>query len=309
MRLNMGLLLVKDASVTSGIPERTIRDWMADDSIKSHKNDEGLACIDKRELLEKIPTALTIFNQKGGCGKTSLSVLLADYYEKREMKVLLVDLDQQGNLSQTYFAYDDLKDALSIYDYFEKKTPINKIVKKYNDYIDILPANIKLSRKDNYDIDDLDTMRKDFIPIFKKYSIIIIDCPPALNSFSKFGMILSNYILIPVIPEPYNYDGLFEVMNTLKRMQKFIEGYIDYKVVISAHEQRTLKIHEDYIGLIRNDIKDKVAIQSIPNFVGIKERSFQRTNIFDMYKNDKSIQKIEHILQEIDEYIYDKRGE
>jgi len=305
----MGLLLIKDAGSISGIPERTIRDWMADDSIKSHKNDEGLACVDKRELLGKIPTALTIFNQKGGCGKTSLSVLLADYYEKKKMKVLLLDLDQQGNLSQTYFAYDDLKDALSIYDYFEKKTPINKIVKKYNDYIDILPANIKLSRKDNYDIDDLDTMRKDFMPVFKKYNIIIIDCPPALNSFSKFGIILSNYVLIPVIPEPYNYDGLFEVMNTLKRMQKFIEGYIDYKVIISAHEQRTLKIHEDYIGLIRNDIKDKVAVQSIPNFVGIKERSFQRTNIFDMYKNDKSIQKIELILQEIDEYIYDKRGE
>lgn len=305
----MGLLLIKDAGSISGIPERTIRDWMADDSIKSHKNDEGLACVEKRELLGKIPTALTIFNQKGGCGKTSLSVLLADYYEKKKMKVLLLDLDQQGNLSQTYFAYDDLKDALSIYDYFEKKTPINKIVKKYNDYIDILPANIKLSRKDNYDIDDLDTMRKDFMPVFKKYNIIIIDCPPALNSFSKFGIILSNYVLIPVIPEPYNYDGLFEVMNTLKRMQKFIEGYIDYKVIISAHEQRTLKIHEDYIGLIRNDIKDKVAVQSIPNFVGIKERSFQRTNIFDMYKNDKSIQKIELILQEIDEYIYDKRGE
>jgi len=305
----MGLLLIKDAGSISGIPERTIRDWMADDSIKSHKNDEGLACVEKRELLGKIPTALTIFNQKGGCGKTSLSVLLADYYEKKKMKVLLLDLDQQGNLSQTYFAYDDLKDALSIYDYFEKKTPINKIVKKYNEYIDILPANIKLSRKDNYDIDDLDTMRKDFMPVFKKYNIIIIDCPPALNSFSKFGIILSNYVLIPVIPEPYNYDGLFEVMNTLKRMQKFIEGYIDYKVIISAHEQRTLKIHEDYIGLIRNDIKDKVAVQSIPNFVGIKERSFQRTNIFDMYKNDKSIQKIELILQEIDEYIYDKRGE
>ncbi len=305
----MGLLLIKDASTISGIPERTIRDWMADGSIKSHKNDDGLACIDKRELLGKIPTALTIFNQKGGCGKTSLSVLIADYYEKKGMKVLLVDLDQQGNLSQTYFAYDDLKDALSIYDYFEKKTPISKIVKKYNEYIDILPANIKLSRKDNYDIDDLDTMRKDFMPIFKKYNIIIIDCPPALNSFSKFGMILSNYILIPVIPEPYNYDGLFEVMNTMKRMQKFIEGYIDYKVIISAHEQRTLKIHEDYIGLIRNDIKDKVAVQSIPNFVGIKERSFQRTNIFDMYKSDKSIQKIENVLQEIDEYIYDKRGE
>lgn len=305
----MGLLLIKDASTISGIPERTIRDWMSDESINSHKNEDGFACIDKRELLGKIPTALTIFNQKGGCGKTSLSVLIADYYEKKEMKVLLVDLDQQGNLSQTYFAYDDLKDALSIYDYFEKKTPINKIVKKYNDYIDILPANIKLSRKDNYDIDDLDTMRKDFMPIFKKYNIIIIDCPPALNSFSKFGMILSNYILIPVIPEPYNYDGLFEVMNTMKRMQKFIEGYIDYKVIISAHEQRTLKIHEDYIGLIRNDIKDKVAEQSIPNFVGIKERSFQRTNIFDMYKSDKSIQKIEHLLQEIDEYIYDKRGE
>ncbi len=304
----MDLLLLKEASKVSRIPERTIRDWINDGSLQSYKNDDNISCVERRELLLKNPTVLTVFNQKGGCGKTSISVLLADYYEKQKRKVLLVDFDQQGNLTQTYFAYDELKDSLSLYDYFEKKTPLPKIVKNYNEFIDIMPANIKLSRKDNYDIDDLDSMRRDFTPIFKKYNIVIIDCPPSLNSFSKFGLILSNYILIPVIPEPYNYDGLFEVMNTITRLQKFIEGFIDYKVVISAHEQRTLKIHENYIELIRNDLKDKVAVQSIPNFVGIKERSFQKTNIFDMYHADKSIKKAEELLREIDEYIYDRRG-
>lgn len=304
----MNLLSIKEATKISGIADRTIRDWMTDSSLKSYKNDDGVVCVEKRELLYSIPTALTVFNQKGGCGKTSLSVLLADFYEKRGLNVLLVDFDQQGNLTQTYFAYDELKDSLSLYDYFEKKTPLQKIVKKYNENIDILPANIKLSRKDNYDIDDLDSMKKDFAPVFKKYNIVIIDCPPSLNSFSKFGLILSNYVLIPVVPEPYNYDGLFEVMNTISRLQKFIDGYIDYKVIISAHEQRIIKIHESYIDLIRNDIKDKVAVQSIPNFVGIKERSFQKTNIYDLYENDKSAHKIDLLLREIDEFIYDKRG-
>jgi chromosome partitioning protein len=304
----LDLLPIKQASKISRVPERTIRDWIDDTSLKIYRNDDNIACVDRRDLLSIIPTALTIFNQKGGCGKTSLSVLLADYYEKKKSRILLVDFDQQGNLTQTYFAYDELKNSLSLYDYFEKKTPLQKIIKQYNEYIDILPANIKLSRKDNYDIDDLDSMRKDFAPVFKKYNIVIIDCPPSLNSFSKFGLILSNYILIPVIPEPYNYDGLFEVMSTINRLRKFIEGFVDYRVVISAHEQRTLRIHENYIDLIRNEIKDKVAEQSIPNFVGIKERSFQKMNIFDMYDTDKSMQKTKSLLDEIDTFIYDRRG-
>lgn len=305
---NFDLLPVKEASKISRIPDRTIRDWMNDSTLQTYKNDDNVICVNRRELLASVPTVLTVFNQKGGCGKTSLSVLLADYYEKKKSKVLLVDFDQQGNLTQTYFAYDELKDSLSLYDYFEKKTPLSKMLKKYNEYIDIIPSNIKLSRKDNYDIDDLDAMRKDFAPIFKKYNVVIIDCPPSLNSFSKFGLIMSNYVLIPVVPEPYNYDGLFEVMSTIKRLQKFIEGFIDYKVVISAHEQRIIKIHENYIELIRNELNGKVAEQSIPNFVGIKERSFQKKNLFDMYDSDKSVQKTMSLLNEIDTFIYDQRG-
>lgn len=305
---NIDLLPVKEASKISRIPERTIRDWMNESTLQSYKNDDNVICVNRRELLSSIPTMLTIFNQKGGCGKTSLSVLLSDYYEKKKMNILMVDFDQQANLTQTYFAYDELKDAPSLYDYFEKKTPLSKILMKYNDYIDLLPANIKLSRKDNYDIDDLYALRKDFVSIFKKYAVVIIDCPPSLNSFSKFGLLLCNYVLIPVVPEPYNYDGLFEVMNTIRRLEKFIEGFYDFKVIISAHEQRTLKIHETYIDLIRNELDGKVAVQSVPNFVGVKERGFQKKNIFDMYDSDKSVQKIQALLNEIDSCIYDRRG-
>jgi chromosome partitioning protein len=305
----MTLLTISEASRISGLSDSTIRDKINEGILKKYENDSGKMCVEKREILGTIPTIITIFNQKGGCGKTSLSVLISDFYEKQRMKILLVDLDQQGNLSQTYFSYDELKDSLTLYNYFENKTPLNKIVRSYNDYIDILPADIKLSRKDSYDIDDLDLIKKDFFPLFKKYNIVIVDCPPALNSFSKFGLMLANYVFIPVIPEPYNYDGLFEVMNTITRLNKYIEGFIDYKVIISAHEQRTIKIHEGYISLIRNDIGSKVTEQSVPNFVGIKERAFQKTNIFDLYKSDeKAMKKIESVLEEIDKFIYDERN-
>ncbi len=306
----MKLVNLKVASELTGVTEKTIRNWIDENKIKKYEDDSGKILVDKRAFLLQLPTVLTVFNQKGGVGKTSLSVLLGDYYEKKDQKILLVDFDQQGNLSQTYFGYDELKDSPSLYDYFENKTPISKIVKKYNENIDILPANIKLSRKDNYDIDDLDMMKKDFIPIFKKYNIVIIDCPPALNSFSKFGLMFANYVSIPVMPEPYSYDGLFEVLETINRLKKYIESFIDYFAIISIHEQRILKVQEIYVTEIKKELGDKLLENSIPNFVGIKERGFQKQNIFDFYsKQDKSVSRIESVLDEIDNIIFNKRGE
>lgn len=304
----MQFIPIKDASKLSGISDSTIREKIAANILESKDDDRGKMCVGKREVLSLVPTVLTVFNQKGGCGKTSLAVLLADYYEKKKIKTLLIDFDQQGNMSQTYLKYNDLKESLTLYNYLENKTALAKIIKQYSNYIDIIPSDIKLSRKEGYDIDDLDSMKRDFVPILKKYQIVICDCPPALNSFSKFGLLLSNYSLIPAIPEPYNYDGLFEVLNTIKRLQKYIDDYVDYKIIISAHEQRTIKIHEEYIKLIRDEIKNKVATQSIPNFVGIKERGFQKSNIFDLYVSGKSIEKIKLLLDEIDRFIYEERS-
>lgn len=307
----MKMLSVKEASGLTNISEQTIRNWAEEGKITKHEDNNGKLVVDKRELLLQIPTSITLFNQKGGVGKTSVSVILSDYFEKKGLNVLLIDLDQQGNLSQTFFKYEDIKDSPTLFDYFYNKTPLQKILRKYNENIDVLPADIKLSRKDNISVEDLIDLKNDFTPLFKKYNVVIIDCPPALNSFSRFGLLLSNYVFCPVHPSAYSFDGAFEVLRTIKKfVPQLNTDCIDYKFIISKHHYKRYVIKDEYVELFKEEFGDKLYQQSIPEFIGIEERAVSFTNIFDMYtaKTDKSIKKIWELCEEIDRTVYENRG-
>ena len=303
------MIPLKTACQISNLTDRTIRDWVADGKVVGGKDDlSGILHVDKESLLKALPTSICLYNQKGGVGKTTISVMLADYFDKKGVKILLIDLDQQANLSQSYFDYEDIRGSSTLYNYLEDKTPLTKCIKSYNENIDVLPADIRLSRKDNYDLDELDSLRADFLPVFKKYQIIIIDCPPSLSAMSKFGLLLSNYVFIPVIPEPYSFDGMFETLNNLKRMTKFCADFIDYRVLITNHEMRKLTLHENYVDMIKNDKKIRSAEQTIPNSVAMKERPLHKSNIFDMYGSDKGVKKLEILFEELYNAIYFERG-
>lgn len=304
----MKLISVKEGCVHLSVSDKTIRNWIDEGKLKKYEDDKGNILVEKKQLLKMKPTNITLFNQKGGCGKTSSSVIIADYYDKLNEKILLVDLDQQANLSQTFFSYEELKESLTLYDYFSFKTPLNKIIKSYNSNIDCLPASIKLARNDSIDTSMLVKIKADFLPLFKKYSIVILDCPPSLNSFSRFGVLMANYVLCPVVPEPYSYDGLDEVLSSIRDLKEFNRDFSDFKVFISSHKQHKTVIRENYVDLIKNELDGKIFKNSIPDFVGVVERATSRKNIFDMYSSDKSIDKINELMSEIDRYIFDERG-
>ena len=303
----MKLINLKDASVFIDVTDRTIRNWIDEGRLKKYEDDNGNIMLDKQMLLRMKPSVITFFNQKGGCGKTTSSVILTDYFDKKNDKILLVDFDQQGNLSQTFFMYEELKDSLSLYDYFSNKTPLHKIIKSYNNNIDVLTSNIKLARTDTIDTSVLVKMKQDFITLFKKYNIVIIDCPPSLNSFSRFGVLLANFIFCPVIPEPYSYDGLDEVLTSITDLIEFNKDFIDYKAFISSHKQIKTLIRENYITLLRDELGGKLFNATVPEFVGIVERSMSKTNIFEMYENDKQINRVYELSQEMDNFIFDER--
>lgn len=304
------LIPIKEAMRITGNSDRTIRDWTIAGQVASEKDEvSGILQVDKESLLQAVPTALTMYNQKGGVGKTSLTVMLSDYFVNRKLKVLLLDLDQQGNLSQTFLDYQSIRDSNTLYNYLEDKTPLSKCVTKINDNLDILPADLRISRKDNLDLDFLVAMLPDFATLFKKYQIILIDCPPSLSAMSKFGLLLTNYVFIPVIPEPYSYDGMIETINNLKRIIKFNENFIDYRVIINSHEQRKMSLHENYVEAIKNDKKIYSLVQTIPTSVAVKERPLSTKTIFESYPNDKGVKKIEALFDEIYDLIYLKRGE
>jgi len=303
----MTLLPVREASLLSKLSENTIRNWIDEEKLTKYEDDKGKLLINKKELLKMIPTVLTFFNQKGGCGKTTSSVLCADYYDVQGDKILIIDLDQQGNISQTFFNFNELNNCSSLYDYIENKTPLTKIVKKYNDNIDLIPSDIRLSRKDFIDTSILIQMKEDFYPLFKKYNVVILDCPPSLNAFSRLGVLLANYIFCPIVPEPYSHKGLAELLNSIKILSPLNKDFIDYRIFISTHRQHKTAIREDYVFQFKEQLKDKILKNSIPDFVGIVERSVSFKNIFDMCKNDKSLTRISDLMKEFDNFIYEER--
>lgn len=301
----MGLINVKDASALTGLTENTIRNYIGDKKIAHHiEESSGNYLIDKREIMKMVPNVLCVFNQKGGPGKTSTSITLADYYEDKGYKTLVLDLDPQMNTSKTFFDYETLSKSKSLYNFFENNTSPEKLVLKYSDYIDVIPSSLKLiTKKAVYDLPEMEKFVKSLYSLFKKYQIVILDCCPDVNSLSKLGLMSANHVIVPFIPEPFNYDGVKDAVGTVTQIKKYSSYFKSLKVIINAHEQRTMRIQEEYITAAKDELGEYLIEGSIPNFVGIKERPLIE-NLFREYKDHKQIAKIREVMDGIDKSIY-----
>jgi len=300
------LIKISEASKISNVPENTIREMIKTERIKSYQNEnERVERINKLEFLQSIPTVITFFNQKGGVGKTTASVLFSDYLIKNNYSVLLVDLDPQASLTDIFLQYD--RERLTLYEYIENNTPLQNIVQSISNNIDIIPASLKMTRKAFLYESDLLQYKDKMYNFFKKYQIIIIDCPPTMNSYSRFGVLLSNYILIPLVAHPLCYDGLDEALRTIKNLKEMNKDFIDYFGFINQYEgvETTLAktMHDEY----KSGLKDKLFDEKIKKFIGFAERTASKSNIFDLYKDKKNLDEMNTLFNKIINKIYLER--
>jgi len=303
------LIKVAEASRISGLAESTIWEMIKDGKLQAYQNEnEKKERINKIEFLQSIPTILTMFNQKGGVGKSTLTVLLADYFEKLGFKVLLIDLDEQANLTQTYFLYDEIKDSNTIYDFFDKKSVrLQDIVKKYNDSISLLPASIKMNRLAGLDISEANEYLEHFKNFFKNYQIILIDCPPALNFFSRMGVVMANYCIVPLQAEPYSLDGLNEVIKTIGKLKHFNPNFINFYGVINNYKGIRTILREEMKKSFEDILKEKLFPDTIPECVCYAERAINRTNVFNQPSYKEQNKKIDTIFNDLCKRIYEDR--
>lgn len=300
-------ITIKEAVELTKVADITIRRWIEDKKISAYPSEKNTILVDKREVLQNLPTVITLFNQKGGVGKTTSSILLADYYEKQGLKVLLVDLDQQANLSRTFFSYEELSGNPSLYNYFNDNTSFKKIVMERNDNISLLPSNIKMANLENTDVTNWIHKVEDFYSFFKKFQIVIIDCPPSLNAFSRLGLLLSHYVFCPLIPEPFCYEGLANAIESIERIIKINKNFIDYKGMVSKHKGQKTIINEDLMEDFRTELQGKLFENTIPEFVGIIERAYA-DNLFETFSDsEKPMKRVYALLNEIDHFIYEER--
>lgn len=223
---------------------------------------------------------IAMVNQKGGVGKTTTSINLSASLGLLDKRVLLVDLDPQGNTTTGLgIEKGDLK--FSIYDaLIGSCTPNESIRKTKFKNLDILPANINLA---GIDIEFLEKTKEN--PTFSKgaqlkrilyevrdnYDYILIDCPPSLGILTTNALTASDSVLIPVQCEYFALEGIMQLLNTIKLARKKINPNLDIEgVVLTMLDSRT-NLGLEVVENVRSFFREKVYDTIIPRLIRLTE--------------------------------------
>lgn len=177
---------------------------------------------------------ISIANQKGGVGKTTTSTNLAASLAHYRSKVLLIDLDPQGNATMGS-GVDKNALTASINEVLLKTATVKDALVKTPCGYDLLPGNSDLTEAEIALIQENQRefrLRELLAPLNKQYDYILIDCPPSLNMLTVNALVASNSVLIPIQCEYYALEGLSSLLNTIKDIcqtcnpQLVIEGLL-----------------------------------------------------------------------------------
>lgn len=223
---------------------------------------------------------ISMVNQKGGVGKTTTSINLAASLGLLNKKVLLVDLDPQGNTTTGIgIEKGDLK--YSIYDaLLGSVVPKDSVRKTKFKNLDVIPATINLA---GIDIEFLEKTKEDLSfskggqlkrvlnELRENYDFILIDCPPSLGILTTNALTASDSVLIPVQCEYFALEGIMQLLNTIKLARKKINPKLDIEgVVLTMLDSRTnlgLEVVENVRGFFREKVYDTI----IPRLIRLTE--------------------------------------
>jgi chromosome partitioning protein len=221
-----------------------------------------------------VAKVISIFNQKGGVGKTTTNVNLCAGLAIKGKKVLSIDIDPQGN-STSGLGVDKNSLEYSIYDVLIEDMDINKVIVNTEiENLDLLPANIQLAGAEieltNTRFREK-TLKEKINLIDKNYDFIIIDCPPSLGLLSLNALTASNTVLIPIQCEYYSLEGVGQLLDTVKLVNKNLNPKLDIEgVLLNMFDGRT-NLSIQVVEEVKKYFKNKVYRTVIPRNVRLAE--------------------------------------
>lgn len=217
---------------------------------------------------------VAILNQKGGVGKTTSAVNLAACVGAKGKRVLLADIDPQGN-STSGFGIDKRSVKFSSYNVLTGGcTAAEAIVKTEFENVDVIPSNMNLAgaELEIIDVKNRERLLKNaLVPVWEQYDYVFLDCPPSLGLITLNALTAADTFLVPIQCEYYALEGLSQLMSTVRQIKRLYNPYIELEGVLLTMFDGRLNLTQQVVEEVKKFFPKKVYATVIPRNVRLSE--------------------------------------
>ena len=245
---------------------------------------------------------IAVANQKGGVGKTTTTINLGASLADEGKKVLLVDSDAQGNAT-TGIGINKGDVEIDIYDILINEAPIQDvIVASSRENMDLVPASIQLAGAE-VELSNMKhretRLKKALDSVRDEYDYILIDCPPSLGHLTINAFTASDSVLIPVQCEYYALEGLSQLLNTVRLVQKHFNNQLKIEGVLLTMLDRRTNLGYEVVEEVKKYFHEKVYETIIPRNVRLSEAPSYGLSIVDYDRQSLGAQTYRELAKEV----------
>jgi len=247
---------------------------------------------------------VAVANQKGGVGKTSVCLHTAGVLAERGKKVLVVDMDQQGNLSSVFVSnIHKLDHTVADLLVEDPAVEVHQVIQPTHvANIDVLPANLALSDLDARLAGDDDAqfyLLEALKDVHHAYDFILIDCPPNLGRATRMALVAADAVLIPIECQDWAFIGSSLIMTMIERVKKRANPKLTLLgfVINKYSPRRTLE--QDYNRALREQYGEKIFKTELRNNVEYAEASAERLPITHYLPKSEQAETYRQLVQEL----------
>ena len=222
---------------------------------------------------------ISVINQKGGVGKTTTVINLAAGLSIKGKKILVIDLDPQGNATTGLGLSNTIKSETTIYNVLNGNKKISEVIKATSfKNLDLITSNVDLS---GLEVETAGDSRRAFklkdelMAILNNsglsYDYVLIDCPPSLSLLTIMALVASEALVVPLQTEFFALEGLTQLLKTIERIKSNLNPSLEIRGILLTMFDKRNKLSGQVESEARNYFKEKVYSTAIPRNVRLSE--------------------------------------